>query len=77
MPAKQAKREPKLPKPTADDLMYAYEQAADFLDAEEWPEDDGGAQMAAYREVAKRLRRTSARINTNLARREQRLRAAA
>lgn len=69
--AKQVQRDPKLPEPKADDLMYAYEQAADFLDAEEWPEDDGGAQVAAYREVAKRLRRTVARMNSTLARKEQ------
>ena len=62
MPAKQAPRRPKLPRPTPDDLIYAYEQAADFLEAEEWPEDDGGAQVTAYREVAKRLRRTVARM---------------
>lgn len=51
------------PKPEKDDLLYAYECAADFLDAEEWPEDDGGRQVAAYREVARRLRATAARIN--------------
>lgn len=77
MPAKPPQRDHGLPKPNADDLMYAYEQAADFLDAEEWPEDDGGAQVAAYREVAKRLRRVSARMNTNLARRELKQQAAA
>lgn len=52
---------PELPKPKADDIAYAYECAADFLEAEEWPEDDGGAQVAAYREVAKRLRRAARR----------------
>ena len=52
---------PELPKPKADDIAYAYECAADFLEAEEWPEDDGGAQVAAYREVAKRLRRLALR----------------
>lgn len=41
---------------TQADLVYAYECAADFLDAEEWPEDDGGAQVAAFREAAKRIR---------------------
>lgn len=55
-----------LPEPKADDLAYAYECAADFLDAEEWPEDDGGAQVAAYREVAKRLRRAAARAAKSL-----------
>ena len=52
---------PELPKPKADDIAYAYDCAADFLEAEEWPEDDGGAQVAAYREVAKRLRRAALR----------------
>ena len=51
----------KLPKPKADDIAYAYECAAEFLEAEEWPEEDGGAQVAAYREVAKRLRRGAIR----------------
>lgn len=44
------------PKFTQDDLAYAYECAADFLEQEEWPEDDGGAQVAAFREAAKRIR---------------------
>lgn len=52
----------KLPKPKVDDIAYAYECAADFLEAEEWPEDDGGATIAAYREVAKRLRRAGLRV---------------
>lgn len=55
------RRVPPLPKPKADDIAYAYECAADFLEAEEWPEADGGAQVAAYREVAKRLRRAAIR----------------
>lgn len=55
-----------LPVPKADDLAFAYECAADFLEAEEWPEDDGGAQVAAYREVAKRLRRAAARAAKSL-----------
>lgn len=37
------------PKFTADDLMYAYESAADFLENEEWPEDDGGARHSKAR----------------------------
>lgn len=41
----------------SDDLAYAFECAADFLEAEEWPENDGGKQVAAYREAAKRVRR--------------------
>lgn len=47
---------------TSDDLAYAFECAADFLEAEEWPEDDGGAQVAAYREAAKRVRRMADRL---------------
>lgn len=45
-----------------DDLLYAYSVAADCIDNEEWAEDDGGKQVAAYREVAKRLRRTATRV---------------
>jgi len=40
-----------------DDLEFAFECAADFLEAEDWPENDGGAQVAAFREAAKRIRR--------------------
>lgn len=50
------------PKFTANDLIYAYESAADFLENEEWPENDGGAQMEAYREAAKRIRAMVARM---------------
>lgn len=46
----------KKPKFTADHLEFALESAAGFLEAEEWPEDDGGAQVAAYQEAAKRIR---------------------
>lgn len=45
-----------------DDLAYAFDCAADFLEQEEWPEDDGGVQVAAYREAARRIRRMAARI---------------
>jgi len=41
------------PRISPSDLAYAYECAADFLEMEEWPEDDGGAQVAtttAYRQ---------------------------
>jgi hypothetical protein len=53
----------KKPKPiyTTSDLAYAFECAANFLDAEEWPENDGGVQVAAYREAAKRIRRQAER----------------
>ncbi len=47
---------------TEDDLIFALESAADFLEMEEWPENDGGAQVAAYHEAAKRLRRMADRI---------------
>lgn len=45
-----------------DDLAFALESAADFLEAEEWPEDDGGAQVRAYKEGAKRIRRMASRV---------------
>ena len=48
-----------------DSLAFALECAADFLDQEEWPEDDGGAQMAANREAAKRIRRMARRLVPN------------
>lgn len=51
------KAKPAVPLFDLDDLAYAFECAADFLEAEEWPEDDGGKQVAAYREAAKRVRR--------------------
>ena len=43
------------------DLAYALDNAAEFLENEEWPERDGGAQIAANREAAKRIRRMAAR----------------
>jgi len=52
---------------TNDDLAYALEQAAEFLDMEEWPTNDGGAQVAAYREAARRIRRMADRIPANKA----------
>lgn len=39
------------------DIAYAIEQAADFLDAEEFGGDNRERQEAAYREVASRLRK--------------------
>lgn len=53
---------------TKEDLAYAFECAAEFLEAEEWPEDDGGAQVAAYREAADRVRRMAVRLYTRKAR---------
>lgn len=46
-----------------DDLCFAFECAVDFLEAEEWPGDDNGAQEAAYKEAAKRIRRMVVRLN--------------
>lgn len=45
-----------------DDLAFAFEAARDFLLMEEWPEDDGGAQVAAYREAARRIQRMADRL---------------
>ena len=48
---------------THDDLMYAMENAAEFLETEEWPDDDGGAQVAANHEAAKRIRAMAKRLD--------------
>jgi hypothetical protein len=46
-----------------DDLLYALENAAEFLDNEEWPEPETKAsQEAANREGAKRIRRMMRRL---------------
>lgn len=49
-----------------DDLLYAPENAAEFLELEEYPHDDGteteGQQEAANREAAKRIRRMAKRL---------------
>lgn len=45
----------------AGDLAYALDNAAEFLDNQEWPEADGGAQIAANREAAKRIRKMAER----------------
>jgi hypothetical protein len=45
-----------------EDLIYAFTMAADFLDMEEWPEDDGGATVAAYKEASKRIRKIVKRL---------------
>ena len=47
---------PKKPAFTDDDLEWALESAATFLDAEEWPGERREEQQAAYREAAKRIR---------------------
>ena len=43
-------------------MAWAVEQAVEFLRMEEWPEDDGGLQVAAFKEVANRIERRSAQI---------------
>lgn len=50
-----------------DDLAFAFNAACDFLLMEEWPEDDGGAQVAAYREAARRIRRMADRLPLDVA----------
>lgn len=52
---------------THDDVIYALENAAEFLESEEWPEDDGGAQVEANHEAAKRIRAMAERMNKRLA----------
>lgn len=52
----------KKPKFQPYDLIYALEQAADFLRSEEWPEPaDRDAQHAANREAAKRIEKMASR----------------
>lgn len=55
------------PLPTAFepyDLIYALEQAAEFLENEEWPDPDGkAAQEAANKEGARRIRRMAERLS--------------
>jgi hypothetical protein len=47
-----------------DDLLYALENAAEFLENEEWPEPETkAAQESANKEAAKRIRRMAARLN--------------
>lgn len=48
---------------TYNDLCHALEEAADFLDLQEWPGDDNGAQNAANREGAARIRKMAARYS--------------
>lgn len=46
------------------DLVYALENAAEFLDNEEWPEpEDKERQEAANREAARRIRRMADRFS--------------
>jgi len=52
---------------TKDDLIFALEYAADFIDAEEWNElADRAAVEAAYKEVGRRLRKMAKRVNSQL-----------
>lgn len=44
------------------DLLFSLEQAAEFLDMEEWPGEDAEAQMAANQEAALRIRRMANRL---------------
>lgn len=39
-----------------DDMLYAFDVAADAIDTEEFGGDNADRQMAAFREVAKRIR---------------------
>jgi hypothetical protein len=49
---------------TKDDLCFALEYAADFIEFEEWNEPaDRKRVEAAYKEVGRRLRRMSKREN--------------
>jgi hypothetical protein len=47
------------------DLIYALDNAAEFLENEQWPEDDGGAQEAANREAAKMIRAAANKVARN------------
>lgn len=51
----------KITKFKAADLAYALDNAAEFLKNEEWPERDGGQQVAANREAAKRISKMAKR----------------
>jgi hypothetical protein len=57
--AVDAGRNPKNFKPA--DLAYALDNAAEFLENEEWPDRDGGQQIAANQEAAKRIRKMAKR----------------
>jgi hypothetical protein len=47
---------------TRADLLYAYEEAAEYMEQKEFGGDDPRPQEAAYKEVAKRLRRAVTRM---------------
>jgi len=46
-----------------DDMMHAFDTAVNCMESEEFGGDNAERQEAAYREVAKRLRRMAARYN--------------
>lgn len=56
-----------MPKFEPNDLIYALENAAEFLENEEWPEPEtAAAQHAANAEGAKRIRRMAKRLSNKL-----------
>lgn len=48
------------------DLVYALENAAEFLETEQWPEDDGGKQHAANDYAAKLIRKLAEKYGNKL-----------
>jgi len=48
---------------TIDDILFAYEEAANCLELSEYGGDHPDPQNAAYREVARRIRAAAKRIN--------------
>jgi len=63
VPIRRAK---KIVKPAAkwsnDDMLFAMEYTVDFLEAEEFGGDDDGEQVAAYRELSKRIQKMRSRL---------------
>lgn len=59
-----------------NDMMFAFETAAELIDNEEFGGENADRQMAAYREVAKQIRtlgrRYERRVTTKLARQRNR-----
>jgi len=48
-----------------DDMMHAFETAAELIDSEEFGGENADRQMAAYAEVAKRIRSMMKRYQTS------------
>ena len=48
---------------TTDDILFAYEEAANCLEMSEFAGDNPEPQDAAYKEVARRIRAAAKRIN--------------